>query len=183
MKLTALALLLPLVVAPAFAQSSGQIIRVRVNVMADRSIQDQVGSLIRRELRGLHDVTVSEDNPDFVLQMFSGVSKLTSGRAAGYYISFVVYSPCDTNLLHLVCPTNAPPMLYKYFTSLVSLEDQGIAMESDLRKTCEQVVAYLDSHSFDEYRKGVEEGIRRYERARKPAPKPGLKAKPVDRST
>ena len=144
--------------AAVYAADSPWSASVVVKVSAQSELTSQIESYVKRELRALHDVSLTEDqeHADYCISI---VALQLSNRAsdnAGYAISTVVSSPFKSETLSLIVSaaggnTNLLSAYSTNSTGLVTIQghDLRIAPPNKLKRTCEELVAHIDSEYFE----------------------------------
>jgi hypothetical protein len=77
-------------------------IRVAVRAEADNNLSSKLVSLLSKEMRGLHQVVVSMDSPQYRLSCSVITLDLRNARGVGYAASVVVTSADGHLLMHFV---------------------------------------------------------------------------------
>ena len=131
--------------------------RVQVNVSGDSKTDTEVSSFVKRELRALGDVTVTDTTPDYVIEIVAYSTALTTGRVVGYNLSYVVCRPFSTNYFQYLLPPEVDTkLLQSLCTNYVSIQDHQLLGGPDLRALCTKLVASFDSHCLDSDRRSFE---------------------------
>ncbi len=158
------ALLTTLPVAPAFADDpQPAAFRVDIEVtVSDEDLRDRIAKYLRNELRGLGDVEVTSDNPDFkVYSMVSEVRTNTGGRIAyvlgtsitsffpdGYFDSIL-----NKNLKNADEVAQKLEAVTVYRNQFISVSGPT---EADLIETVKNSVATLNKHILEPERQSGE---------------------------
>ena len=74
-------------------------VRVRVEVEADESIKSRILSYVKRELRSLSDVVLTDDNPKYRIEIVGIEEKTVGGLKSGISLSFIIAEQLDNNLM------------------------------------------------------------------------------------
>ena len=129
--------------------------RVAVGVTADGNIKGQIESYISRELRSLGDIIVTNDHPDWILNIVAMESKTRSGYKSGIVLSIVILEPFKEYSAAFQVDIKSHEMFYKYVTSLHEVSGHGLRTGSseDLKSICEGIVADFDSKHLKNSRK------------------------------
>jgi hypothetical protein len=127
-KLIKLAILVGVFLAVSLADAGQRKFTVLVTVVpAYTTFNEEVESYLKRELRGLSDVTIVEKNGDFFISVVAAPLK-QNDQATGIALSYVFQH--NDFILHNV----------------------DIGQRSNLKNMCERVVALFDSMFLERYR-------------------------------
>lgn len=130
---------------------------VSVQVMGDPQLISQVSSYLKRELRTLVDVTITDADPDFTLSVVSAHSTSGAGNHLGYILSVLVTSPFPTNLTDAL-PThleNIIPTKWIY-TNYVSVNAHWVEYGPWLKDVCVKVIADFDTRESRTFPQSVD---------------------------
>jgi len=137
--------------------------KVSVGISAPPALASEIESYVKRELRGLHDVSIEADlssSPDYLVEIVAVELENKAGTPTGYALSTVVVSPLSSDYISLVVSTcggntNAYPGLIKSFSkySMAEKHDLRITDLDGLKTACEKIVAAIDSDCFETARK------------------------------
>ena len=143
----------------------------------DPRTSDQVEIFLKRELRSLGDVDVTDEDPDYILSIVPLKNQNQAGVVTGYTISVLLTSPVATNVLHYIVDADSLTNAQRFCSGLVRVEDHEVVVcpPGELRKTCEGLIATIDTQNFEPTRKVNES-------ARKALSKYGTRADPVSNS-
>ena len=153
-------LFLLLLTTNVFAQDNQ--FRVQVRITADSSLESRIGSIVRRELRALGDVVITDTNPEYkieiiAMQLETGATK----RVTGYAMT--------SSALHVIQPSEFSGFedrsdgffmsreLAKFLVEYFSFAGYGNPVDyrlfagslDDLRVSCEKLVAGFDSEVLE----------------------------------
>lgn len=119
---------------------------------ADPAIMN-LESLIKRELRGLHDVDIAETNGDFILEIVC--AQATVGPLPVYSLSVVFSQAADTSLAKFYAIPERTGALESYLSTLREnkFHQSIVCGRDDLQKKCENIVAHIDTQYFETERK------------------------------
>lgn len=119
---------------------------VRVDFSGDDSLKSDVVSYVKRELRSLADVRVTDsDEADYIIALDVQRRILVVGHPASYLVTFLVTQPLHTNVLAIM----AKPEYVNAFGDYVKVDRCGTWYGPDLRGICADVVTEFDSHELD----------------------------------
>lgn len=123
--------------------------RISITVGGEPAIQSEVSSYIKRELRSLKDVTLSDFQPDYVIKVMAFSNELSTGRTIGFSMASLVLTPFHTNafLLGETVVTNA--FLLSYCTNFSMVEDYRLRSGPNLRALCGVIVTDFDSEILE----------------------------------
>ena len=154
--------------------------RVQVSVSSGDQISGEITSYINRELRNLHDVIVTDDKPEYRINIVAMENRLTNGVRTGYSLSVIVTTPFDPSVLKLVVALALGQKDEKTSLELQNritkdtLDYEMIVQhyvqtggQDDLRGICEKVVASFDGEVLERTRKAHQEVIDKVEELRK----------------
>jgi hypothetical protein len=155
-----LRLLLFLAVSATAQENQARQFQISVEVRADDNTKPAVESYLKRELRSLRDVAVVDDG-HFKLSVIVVPIERTAGRS-GYALSVAQITQFNTNLLTQFTyklPTNELTELNKRVSEFPIHEGHGVRVcgTDDLRKTCEAIIADIDTGWLEDYRRSSRE--------------------------
>lgn len=135
---------------------------IKLVISADDEIQNQVYSYISRELRSLGDVTVVEDDPQWIIQIVAIQRKSKSGHKLGYAFSEIILSPFRPIYLKNLFCENDYKSLQAFTKDLVEVEGHRIRIypEGQLQDICQELVADFDVEHLKPEREFLEEVLR-----------------------
>lgn len=151
------ALLIPLVcIAGDMPQFSA---RVSVGVSADENIKGKIESYIARELRSLGDVIVTNDNPNWAIDIVALEAETRSGYKNGVNLSVVITKPFVNTFLVNQLDENYKSWVSAATTGLCRIYAEWLRIGSpeDLRSICNGIVADFDVHFLQPERKSWQE--------------------------
>ncbi len=123
----------------------------------DEDTNRKIDSYIKRELRSLNDVTIAEQNGDYIIDVLA--IKLTNNRQVmtGYAVSFVLNERAITssNNLSFISDTNYATVASMFLSSAVFPRDHQLRTcpPEELKQTCEELVTSMDSGTFETARR------------------------------
>lgn len=138
----------------------GQSVSVHVSMTTNESIDSQVASYLKRELRLLGDVdlvnTLEEAN---VALAVVAMPSIVDGRTVGFFMAVAVIEPLAG--LESVLEPLVPPEGDSVFHQVAAYMKDAALFHNlmaysgpmdDLREKCAEVVAVIDVHYLDSYR-------------------------------
>lgn len=141
---------------------------IRVNVVVSGDNQNTVSSYIKRELRSLGDVQISDQDPACVINISSSKVMLDDeSRIIGHAISWSVDMLLDRKLESIFqdCSGNSEytraeiSKIQELGTGLGIGVNLGLTIwvvpKDNLKSSCEEVVAQIDTDILEELRSGV----------------------------
>jgi hypothetical protein len=132
--------------------------RIAVSVTCnDGALRSEITSFISRELRGLGDVDITDDNPSFKISVVAMSVKMQNGYDAGYAFSVIITSPLGDWSWALSDKLNsqAKASIAQLFQGHESLEDDELVVgnNDDLRQNLTEIIAKFDANSLEPRRK------------------------------
>lgn len=139
-------------------------IKVKLNISGDNGLDSMTRSYLSRELRKIEDVSITDKNPNFVINVCVIQTRLKDGTPMGYAFSYAVTSTLNQKLVknEMVALRVAGKIeetkemeLCAWLTNDGILVDQFI-QQSDITsfsKVCADNIAQIDGNDFEEYRK------------------------------
>jgi hypothetical protein len=161
----ALVVLLPSGVAAADVSDLKHSAKVKVTVQASSGIEKEVRSYVSRELRGLHDVTVTDSEPDYELSILAMEDEARSGNVVGVTLAYLCTEPSDPTFFTFIGKANQigdkelnslSRLFVKDHFTLCGFQLQTGA-RSDLNELVRRVVANFDSDMLEPARKSWQE--------------------------
>ncbi len=124
---------------------------IAVNVSANDAIKGEITSFISRELRQLGDVTVTDQDPTWELQIVGMEAYLKSGPKSGFVISVVIFQHFKGSIFDILPDKKQAEGLKKFTAGLVSYPDHWIRSGStdELKQVCQGIVADFDAKHLD----------------------------------
>lgn len=138
--------------------------RVELSVSSSEQITGEGTSYLSRELRSLPDVTIVEQDPDWLMSVVALEVKTKGGYTAGVAISIVILKPYKTAPLKVVVGPLTPDkekLVDMATTDLYSYQGQWLrtGASSELKELCQGIIADFDSKHLDKDRKFHQEMI------------------------
>jgi hypothetical protein len=164
MKIICLALLLGLVFSTNASEDSWSA-KVEIKISADSELKSEIESYVKRELRDLHDISLTEDSTaaDYRISIVAIPLQSKSGIQTGYALSTVITCPLKGETMMWVIfasggDTNKLPGLSTNFTEYVTIEDHNLLITDPdhLKSTCEKLVANMDADCFEPARQSYD---------------------------
>jgi hypothetical protein len=127
-------------------------ITVSMSVSGDEQLTELVSSYINREFRDLHDVTiVSDTRADYEVRVIALANTLKTGQQIGYILSVVVLATVPTNTFDAAVSKEIRPFLHNYLATLSQFDNNYLYSSgpAELKTTCENIVARIDSAIFE----------------------------------
>ena len=134
--------------------------RVKVKITADYEIENSVKSYLKRELRDLGDIILTDQNPDWELSFIAIIGKTLSGYKSGIFMSMVAletYKPAAVDHLLTQWRINDKIKedvkrltigLYSFSNHVVR-----IGSEQDIKSMCSSLIANFDTNNLEPRRK------------------------------
>ena len=144
--------------------------RVKLTVSASDSIRDAVTNCLDRELRGLNDVRLVDDEPQWEIGVLALEVKSTRGYRGGIVLSTVILSRFQSDK---GAPGSHPAEQVSGFPQTSDLwEYPGHSLHMDasdrLQMMCKQIVADFDAKHLEKSRKRFREMQQTQESVRLP---------------
>lgn len=129
--------------------------RVSVVVSADNNIKPKVESYIDRELRSLGDVVVTDDNPDWILNIVALESKTKGGYESGVVLSVVALKSFDKEAVMSTVSARNKGWVSDAISNLHEFSSHSlrIGAPEELRSICSGIVADFDTKFLQPQRK------------------------------
>lgn len=138
------------------AQERPNRIAVSVSIGAGDPLHDQVASYIKRELRAMKDVIVTDDQPRYTL-MVTVMPAMFGNTTRGVFLSVTFLASLNANGLYALCPE-----INSIDRAIVAARTKGVLLYiqqscqtgslEDLKAMCERVVASFDTYALEPYR-------------------------------
>lgn len=140
---------------PCNAEENTHRFKVDVSVQAsDHSIKSRIESCLKKELRSLHDVTVTNDSPDYVLGITALEVETEARNAIGIAIAVSTVEPYKSE-----GPSEAFPENVRYLFKIATrghVYDHGmqllITASDELPNACNTIVAEFDVAQLEKKR-------------------------------
>lgn len=137
--------------------------RVQVIVTANQQIAGSISSYIKRELRSLHDVVITDNNPQYNFRIVATELKSDRGTKIGVGISCVITESLALDAFVNMLEVRFPECRIDWDILKDRCKDQTEILlhkvvytpHEDLRKTCEKLVADFDVTVLDPRRKSI----------------------------
>ena len=129
--------------------------RVLLNVTATEKLKAEVESYVGRELRSLGDVVVTNDKPDWILNILAMEQKDMREQKVGVILSIVILQPFNNQLVVSVVPERSKEWVSHWTSHLYSLSTYSVQFgpPESLRKLCNEIVVTFDSEQVNKERK------------------------------
>ncbi len=147
--------------------------RVSVIVEGDTASRQEVASYLKRELRGLNDLVITDENPQFVISALIIPLESKAGDRRGYGLSVVVTDLSGEWLSRIIppdarasCMAGNWALISGLMPYLVELEYHGLFVGGldDLQALCRDAVTAIDTKVFEPRRSIIQKAK---DRARK----------------
>jgi hypothetical protein len=155
---TAIVVLLCVIAAPTYAQVFMPD-RVSVKVGGDESLKGDVTSYIKRELRSLNDLVITDDNPRFSISVLIVRVRGVRGEDLGFSMSVVVTELSGRSLANIIKPESCGACvasswgraLGETLPDMVEVQDHLLFTggPDDLQTLCRNVVTGIDTDIFE----------------------------------
>jgi len=138
--------------------------RVKLEVSAKEEIKGEITSYFTRELRAIKDVTIVDDNPDWLISVVALENKVNDGVSTGFTLSAVILRPIKKNIFEWDMETAARKgkLTPGQRTIIDTFISDGYHFEShllrvgptsDLKEMCQEIVADFDGKQLEDGRK------------------------------
>jgi len=123
---------------------------VCVKFQGEDSLKSDVESYVKRELRSLGDVKITDDaQADYTIVLDAHANSLADGHRVGYSVAVLVTEPFRTNTMAMMV---SQPEFLKLFGGFVIVDTFATSSGPDLRKICADVVTDFDSIELEHAR-------------------------------
>lgn len=137
--------------------------RVQVVVTANQRIAGSISSYIKRELRSLHDVVITDNNPQYNFRIVAAELELDRGTEIGVGISCVITESLTLDAFVNMLEVRFPECRIDWDVLKDRCKDQTEILlhkviytpHEGLRKTCERLVADFDITVLEAHRKSL----------------------------
>lgn len=129
------------IVLPLDAESKRPPFKVALIIKAKDQDRTLIASYLGRQLRGLHDVTVTDDSPEYEIEVLAMHVLMASGQDVGLVLSTAVYYKSD----------GTDPSLGKMRYS--NGHYLNISNSTIISDTCAAIIADFDQESLEPVRK------------------------------
>lgn len=156
MKLCSSVLFLLFFTVSGGAQERQNLIAVSVSIASGDPLDDQVASYIKRELRAIKDVSVSDDHPRYTL-LVTVMPAMFGNTTRGCFLSVTFLAPLNADRLYALCPE-----INSIDQAVVATRGKGVLLYiqqssqtgplNDLKRMCEAVVAAFDTYALEPHR-------------------------------
>jgi hypothetical protein len=142
---------------------------VSVDISASATDKSPISSFIRRELRSLSDVDITDSRPDYIIEVVAIEDQTKTGAHFGYTLSTVVLETFPTNSLAFfqIGNTNTLTALEKVCANYSIVCAHFVVTGSDMRELCSRVVAQCDTDVFDYDRQNYAKAMKLFRDAQK----------------
>jgi len=121
--------------------------RVSVSVSADENIKGLIESYIGRELRSLGDVVVTDEKPEWIINIVALELENRAGTKTGLALSIVILEPFNRILVQGMLQRKYKEPALLLMKNLVEYNGHWLRVGSndDLRQICSSIVADFDT--------------------------------------
>lgn len=123
-----------------------------------KSLRLECEGALKRELRKLPDVVVTDIRPTYRLRGDIEEIRSLRNQQLGYCMCLVVTAPFQTNILSAVGEQVSDPVS-EYLESFVQIDKLMHLNGSDVASICLRVAHRIDNEVFEEERKGFDQGL------------------------
>ena len=139
-----------------FSQADDLVIKpyettVSISVSADKNIENKIKSYIGRELRSLGDVVITDENPDWILDIAAIEIKNKNNFLTGIALSEVILKPFRNKLIKHLVSSKAKKEVDIMTSDLYFFETHSLRLGTPdgLRDICNSIVADFDSNKLN----------------------------------
>ena len=149
-----------LAVAPA-ADTEAFTMRVSVEVSGKGSTKAEFESYIKRELRGLKDVEVVDNSPNFTFSFVVLETQSKGGTSTGYAISEVVTHRLSQKAFQGMFKNKLSPGDFAWLEKatasavLIDMHNLQTCAPNELKSVCEKLIAEFDTDMLEPGRKMI----------------------------
>jgi hypothetical protein len=136
--------------------------RVKLDVVGDQGLHDQIVSFASRELRSLNGVTLVDEKPEWIVSLAAREVVLESGKKAGFAIAYLVSASTEGDALERIVKDGGGSVSPSAWKTLHEQVDKAVIVvlfnvatgsPEDLQSTLQKIVASFDARTLEPIRK------------------------------